>query len=43
MIGGYPILLFLPGLLFLAGDIWMRRRAATLDDGRDWDTGSGRQ
>ncbi|HVC82057.1 MAG TPA: hypothetical protein VNL35_16315 [Chloroflexota bacterium] len=33
MIGGYPILLFLPGLLFLAGGIWIRRRAAALDDG----------
>ena len=35
MIGGYPILLFLPGLLFLAGGLWMRRRASALEDGTD--------
>ncbi len=35
MIAGYPILLFVPGLLFIVAGVWMRRRAAALDDGSD--------
>ena len=35
MIEGYPLFLFLPSLLFLAGGIWLRRRAAEMDDGSD--------
>ncbi|HVA91760.1 MAG TPA: hypothetical protein VNL71_18190 [Chloroflexota bacterium] len=35
MIAGYPVLLFVPGLLFIVAGIWMRRRAAVLDSGSD--------
>jgi hypothetical protein len=35
MIAGYPIFLFVPGILFIAGGIWLRGRAAAMDDGSD--------
>ena len=35
MIAGYPIFLFLPGLCFLGSGIWLRRRAASMEDSSD--------